>query len=189
LTASSTDLTRLGPTFAFTRFSEEFPMTSEKVKLVPTQARLARRRGERGTALIQSVVVATALMSLLALGMFVHRRHVQGLTAAHDARLLAFSFALGGCRGRTDFAGMLQGVFRSGLSSRPDQFVIRTPVPSTRELVNRAPFDSAQLGRDLDLPDLASAALAPCNEVPQPDGGGISALDAYFGQRLFPSSQ
>jgi hypothetical protein len=108
-----------------------------------------RRHLGRGSALLEAVVVATTLISLLALGMLIHRQHVRTLTAARDARSTAWQRGLDGCERATDFRGMSERVIRGALPSSTEQLVTHTS----------AAWMSGQ--------GTAVLELAPCNETPR----------------------
>jgi hypothetical protein len=138
---------------------------------------LWRARQQRGIALVEGVIVGALLVSLLALGGAVHRRQVRDLTATRAARLLSWRMALEGCQQRTEYAGWIEPLLRRHTLTPWERSVIHTPIRSA----------GARDSAEAKLPaDVADAARAPCNELPRNDDGGLSALDTYLEQRLFP---
>jgi hypothetical protein len=126
---------------------------------------LTRPRASRGSALLEAVVVSTTLVGLLALGTSIHRQHVRELTAARDARSLAWGRGLDGCEQTADFRGLSEQALQGTLPFAGEQLVTHT----------QAAWMSNQGTPVLEL--------APCNEVPR-GLEALSSLDAALDRQL-----
>jgi hypothetical protein len=67
-----------------------------------------RRRGQRGAAFVESIIVSAMLMTFLAGGFFLHRLYVAQHKALEQARLAAWGRAMGGCSSVIDMNAIFE---------------------------------------------------------------------------------
>ena len=151
-------------------------------------ARLEQRRRARGAALVEGIIVASMLMTLMAGGLFLHHLYLAQLKALGDARLSAWSQALQGCNSGIDLAGVWRD---AGESSSPID-VATDSVPGFFGSVSHnegSASDTASAharagGKSYKLTARDSVA---CNEIPQNERGDVISLIGYITANVVPS--
>src|SRR5512133_2478383 len=126
----------------------------------------AYRSVQRGTSIIEGLVVLAVLALLLALGIRFFRKYDGAVNRAMEARAAAWGAAIAGCernpRLRDDFAEVLR---------RPASIGPRAAVSVWKELT----LDGAP---ELVVRELGSeaAVVVPCNELPKVTGAPMNQL-------------
>src|SRR5689334_5871302 len=99
-------------------------------RFVSKRARRGRSPQQLGLAMVEGLLTCTALVSLLALGMLLHRQRADRLAAAQQARSARWSAAFSDCDRPSEVPGLLASALREGPPLRPDRFVPTAPLPS-----------------------------------------------------------
>lgn len=143
-------------------------MQKDRRRLLPSQ---------RGTAVLEGVVVIAMLAALLAVGAFFHRRHVATLALAREARSAAWTSAIAGCSRNLKFSREVAGLITRELPKNPYAVVTgRTPltVDGDPQLISRAAGASGTV-------------VVPCGEQVHLDGLGIHELEDSLVRTLLMS--
>ena len=143
-------------------------MHKERRRLLPRQ---------RGTAVLEGVVVIGILAALLAAGVFFHRRHVATLTLATQARSAAWTSAIAGCRRNLEFTREVAELVTRELPKNPYAVV-------TGRTVLTVEGDPRLISRTVGA---SGAAVVPCSEVVHLEHAGIHGLEESLVRTLLTS--
>lgn len=152
-----------------------------------SQLRIARRRSQRGAALVEAIIVSSMLMTFMAGGLFLHRLYVAQHKAIEQARLAAWSQAMQGCAGAVDLGSVWQGAG----ASEPPVDVETESVPSFFGAVNHTAGSASQTataharvgGGSYTMTTTNNVA---CNEIPQ-TGRNVASLVGNITSNIIPS--
>ena len=153
-----------------------------------TLIRTASRRRARGAALVEGIIVASMLTTMMAGGLFLHQLYASQMKAIGDARLAAWSQALKGCNSGVDLGGIWRD---AGESSTP----IDVDTDSTPSFFGAVSHNSGSAS-ETATPDKLIATKSykvtvndsvACNEVAQNPRGDVLSLVGYISANLIPS--
>lgn len=151
--------------------------------------RTCRRRGQRGAALVESVIVSAMLIIFMAGGLFLHRLYAAQHKAIEQARLAAWSQALRGCQSAVDLNAVWQG---TGESAAPlDVDTESTPgffgsVGHTSGSASETAKADAHSGAGSYT--LTATDTVACNEIAQdPKARNVESLIGYITSNVVPS--
>lgn len=132
------------------------------------------RYTQRGTSIIEGLVVLAMLALLLAFGIHFQRKYETALSRATDTRAAAWSSAIAGCERNPELQDDLAGLLKRTLPTNP-----RSATPAWNPLsTGNAP--------ELVVRDLGSeaAVVVPCGERSKLKGAPIDQLQEPLVRRL-----
>jgi len=157
-------------------------------QLVQDIRRPRARRLARGAVLVEAIIVASMLITLMAGGLFLHHLYVAQLKALQDARLAAWSQALQGCSSGIDLGAIWSD---AGESSAPiDVDTDSAPsffgaVSHTGGSASETATADARIGGNSYT--LSVKDTVACNEIPQNQRGDAISLIGYITANVIPS--
>lgn len=150
--------------------------------------RLRRRRRARGAALVEAIIVSAMLMTMMAGGLFLHRLYAAQHRALEEARLAAWSQALGGCNSGIDLGAVWR---ETGASDAPvDVQTESAPgffgaVGHTSGSASKTASAHARVGGGSYT--LTASDSVACNEIAQDPRGDVASLIGYITSNVVPS--
>jgi hypothetical protein len=171
------------------------------------QRRLVRGRRARGAVFVESIIVISMLMLMLAAGLFLHRLYSMKLKAVREARLAAWTPALRGCPTGLGFPGIagavwssidslatcdsvngancvIQGLTTSGTTDPPDW--MGTSGASMPDAVSYEVRSDSRVGGSRFT--VSSQNRVACNETPQHESGDIWSMVDYVHDSFWPKN-